>query len=337
MTSFPLHRVATVLPFIIYLRQQNVPIEKELIRAKLPVAAITDPDCFIPSKNYWNFIANVAERERVQDMGFVVGLKSGSNAADLGMSKRLLQLPTLNQALVEFCKIASSEISQVSLWLEAKDANTHRLYYQTSYGREHPAYEHFQWYGLMATIAAIRLFLGRHWNPTELGLGSIKTPSVKILEYFPNTRFINEQPVCFITLSNSLLGNPLQPDKDELENSIFYSRIKAPSDYIGALKLVLRSYLRDKAPSLELVAAITDQSTRTLQRQLVDEGLTYRELLTAVRIETAIELMQNTDMNITDIASQLSYADPTNFTRSFRRVAGVSPREYMIKQAEVAE
>ncbi|MFW2440510.1 MAG: helix-turn-helix domain-containing protein [Arenicellales bacterium] len=329
MTSFPLHRVATVLPFINYLRQQNVPIEKELIRVKLPVAAIIDPDCFIPSKNYWNFIANVAERERTKDMGFYVGLKSGANAADLGMSKRLLQLPTLKQALVQFCKIASSEISQVSLWLEAKETNTHRLYYQTSYGREHPAYVHFQWYGLMAAIAAIRLFHGKHWNPTEIGLGSIKNPSVKIHEYFPNTQFITGQPVCFITLSNSLLGNPLQPDKNLFENSIFYSRIKAPCDYIGALKLVLRSYLRDKAPPLELAAAITGQSTRTLQRQLASKGLTYRELLTAVRFETAIELMQNTDMKIADISSQLSYADPTNFTRSFRQIAGVSPREYM--------
>ena len=329
MTSFPIHRVATILPFINYLRQQNVLIEKELIRAELPVAAISDPDCFIPSMNYWNFIARIADRERIKDLGFIVGLNSGANAADLGMSKRLLKLPDLDQALAQFCKIASSEISQVSFWLEAKDARTHRLYYKTSYGCRHPAYEHFQWYGLMAAIGVMRLFLGKNWNPIELGLGTSKKPSAKIFEYFPKTRFITGQTLCFITLSNSLLNNKIQPDNDSLENSIFYSRIRIPGDYIATLKLVLRSYLRDKPPSIELVAAIAGQSTRTLQRKLADEGLTYRELLTTVRYETAIELLQNTDRKISDIASQLGYADPTNFSRSFRRTAGVSPREYI--------
>lgn len=71
---------------------------------------------------------------------------------------------------------------------------------------------------------------------------------------------------------------------------------------MGVLKLVLLGYLLAKAPPHELTKAITDQCTPTLQRQLVDEGLTYRELLAVVRNETAIELMQNTEMKISGIA-----------------------------------
>ena len=39
-------------------------------------------------------------------------------------------------------------------------------------------------------------------------------------------------------------------------------------------------------------------------------------------------LLEDTDAKITDIAFELGYGDPTNFTHAFRRWAGVSPRIY---------
>lgn len=85
----------------------------------------------------------------------------------------------------------------------------------------------------------------------------------------------------------------------------------------------------DGAPSLELAADIATLSTRALQRQLAEEDLNYRELLAEVRHETEIDLMQNPEITITDIASQSGYSDPSHFARAFRRMTDVSPREYM--------
>lgn len=330
-TYIPLHRVATALPFMDYLRHAGVPLEREMRRANLPVQAMDDPDSFIPSRNYWNFIANVADREGIRELGFLVGLQSGADAADPGMARRLAKLASLHQAMEQFCKFATTEISQVALWLEPADNNTHRLHYQTSFGSEHPAYIHFQWYGLMATLAAIQLFVGRHWQPRTIGLGSTTKPGQTIRKYFPKTDFITGQAHCFISISisNRLLGKAPQVNDDLLRSSPRYARIKPPSDFIGTLKLALRSYLRDGASSLELAAEIADLSTRTLQRRLADEQLSYRGLLDAVRYETAIDLMQNTDNTVTAIANLLGYTDPSHFARAFRRIAGVSPREYM--------
>jgi hypothetical protein len=261
MNPLPLHRVATAMPFIHFLHEQGASVGWELRRAKLPVLAMNDPDCFIPSRNYWNFIANVADREGIKDLGFLVGQQSGANAADPGLARRLGRLPTLHQALEKFCKIASMEISQVSLWLEPADKNTHRLHYRTSYGCEHPAYVHFQWYGLMAAIAAIRLFAGRRWQPLNIGLGTTTKPGQSIRQYFPDTRFHTGQEYCFISLSNRLLGKSPQLDEDLIQLSPRYSRIKTPRDFIGALKLVLHSYLMDGVPSIKLAADISGLST----------------------------------------------------------------------------
>ena len=229
----PLHRVATALPFIDYLHQKGAALERELLRARLPVVAMDDPDCFIPSRNYWTLIANMAEREGMKDLGFRVGLQAGANAADPGLARRLGQLPTLHQALERFCNIATMEISQVALWLEPADRNGHRLHYRTSYGCEHPAYVHLQWYGLMATLAAIRLFAGRDWQPRQLGLGTTTLPGQPIRKYFPDTRFYTGQAHCFISLDNRLLGKPPQLDEDQLQSSPRYRKIKPPRDFMA--------------------------------------------------------------------------------------------------------
>jgi AraC-like DNA-binding protein len=50
-----------------------------------------------------------------------------------------------------------------------------------------------------------------------------------------------------------------------------------------------------------------------------------------VRYETDIDLLQDTDNSITDIANLLGYSDPSHFARAFRRMSGVSPGEYQKK------
>lgn len=119
-----------------------------------------------------------------------------------------------------------------------------------------------------------------------------------------------------------------QADEVLLQPPACHLKIKPPVEHIGTLKLAMRDYLRDGAPSLELAADIAGLSARTLQRHLAEDDLNYRELLTELRYETAIDLMPNTDNSIIDIASLPGYSDPTHFARTFRRMAGVSPREY---------
>jgi AraC-like DNA-binding protein len=334
MIALPLHRVATVIPFIDYLHQSGAPVERELRRARLPVLAMDDPDCFIPSRNYWSFIANIANREGMKDLGFMVGLQAGANAPDPGLAKRLARLPTLRQAIDQFCKLASTEISQVALWLEPAGNNSHRLYYDTSYDCEHPAYVQFQWYGLMSMIAVIRLFAGKRWQPRQIGLATKEKSGEIIRKNFPNSRFVQGQDHCFITIGNRVLGKRPQLDEEPLLTSSRYRRIKPPDNFIDSFKLALRSYLRDAAPSLELAAEIAGLSPRTLQRRLADAGLTYRDLLAETRYETAVGLLKNTEHTITEIATLLGYTDPSHFARAFRRMAGVSPRKYL-QQSQV--
>lgn len=79
-------------------------------------------------------------------------------------------------------------------------------------------------------------------------------------------------------------------------------------------------YLSDIATTLEL-------STRTLQRQLKDEGTTFRALLQDTRKKLALQYLQRTRLNSTELAFLLGFGQPTSFFRAFRRWTGASPEK----------
>lgn len=57
-------------------------------------------------------------------------------------------------------------------------------------------------------------------------------------------------------------------------------------------------------------------------------GCTFVEYLTMVRIEKARELLTLTDKRAGEIAEEVGFSDPHYFSVTFKRVTGVTPREY---------
>jgi len=57
-------------------------------------------------------------------------------------------------------------------------------------------------------------------------------------------------------------------------------------------------------------------------------GSSPQEFLIDYRIDKACELMQNSSLTIGDISRSVGYEDPLLFSKVFRKVKGLSPREY---------
>ena len=83
--------------------------------------------------------------------------------------------------------------------------------------------------------------------------------------------------------------------------------------------------IREHPFQINTIAESLNLSSRTLQRNLAEQGLKYLQLLTDVRIRQAACLLESTDMPISEIAYELGYAEASNFTRAFRRRIGVAP------------
>lgn len=99
------------------------------------------------------------------------------------------------------------------------------------------------------------------------------------------------------------------------------------SDFATSLRLLLSGYL-DESLTISDAADLVGMSERTLQRRLAEQGTNFNELLDQVRFDAARQLLQHNSISVTDISGELGYKNPANFTRAFRRWAGVSPRRH---------
>lgn len=98
----------------------------------------------------------------------------------------------------------------------------------------------------------------------------------------------------------------------------------------GAWTQRVRHRLLDCAgrfPNLEHMAGEFAMSRRTLIRHLKQEGSAYQELLDDVRKEMAMWYLLQTQLPVEQVAEQLGYTDTSNFSRTFRRWFGMTPRD----------
>lgn len=94
------------------------------------------------------------------------------------------------------------------------------------------------------------------------------------------------------------------------------------------LKQTIGSMLLKGSASLVQAAQSMCMSSRTLQRKLLEAGLSWHELLDEVRHELADKYLHDSTLSIGDIAVLLGYAEPGNLTKAFRRWHGITPQEF---------
>ncbi|OMH25568.1 hypothetical protein BGP75_23725 [Motiliproteus sp. MSK22-1] len=79
---------------------------------------------------------------------------------------------------------------------------------------------------------------------------------------------------------------------------------------------------------VEDIAKKMCMSKRSLQRLLGLEGTSFSMILKQVRMERAILMLQQQDLNITQIAFQLGYSERSAFDRAFKKWTGLAPRSF---------
>lgn len=72
---------------------------------------------------------------------------------------------------------------------------------------------------------------------------------------------------------------------------------------------------------------IVGMSVRTLQRRLAETGVSYSDLVDEVRLASALILIDDRSIKLSEVARKLGYADAANFDRAFRRWTGFSPSQ----------
>ena len=94
-----------------------------------------------------------------------------------------------------------------------------------------------------------------------------------------------------------------------------------------ATSIVETEYASDL--SLDDIARRVASSRRQLQRAYAEIGnTTFREHLTAVRMDRAAEMLGMRGLTVREVAHRVGYRQPAQFAKAFRRHHGVSPSAY---------
>jgi transcriptional regulator GlxA family with amidase domain len=97
--------------------------------------------------------------------------------------------------------------------------------------------------------------------------------------------------------------------------------------YEDSVAIVQREYASDLA--LDEIARRVASSRRQLQRAYTEVGqTTFREHLTAVRMERAAELLARSSITVREVAHRVGYRQPAQFAKAFRRHHGLAPSDY---------
>jgi AraC-like DNA-binding protein/alkylhydroperoxidase/carboxymuconolactone decarboxylase family protein YurZ len=91
----------------------------------------------------------------------------------------------------------------------------------------------------------------------------------------------------------------------------------------------------ERFPTAGEMAGQLGLSLRTLHRRLAADGLSYQAILDGMRRSLAIELLENTQIAIDQLAERVGFADATSFRKAFKKWTGRSPGDFRLRHRAV--
>ena len=167
----------------------------------------------------------------------------------------------------------------------------------------------------------------------------------------------------FKQIAATLIKWGSEVDLKKLEEAYFHTRVITPKQYEALIRLLAifarhlaecgnalalhgdgggtpaiaqaRSFIRDHsddALSLATVARTVNMSATYFSAKFKETtGLNFVEYVARTRVEKARSLLLNPNRRVSEVAFEVGFQSLSQFNRTFKKVAGQSPREYRAK------
>lgn len=299
-----------------------------LRRVRLSLRTMSNPDLVVPFDKICRLLSFCAEVSECPHFGLLAGQQVAVSA--LGVLGYTVQnAADVDTALSNLMRYRVLNDRGAFITVERHGALA-RLQYSII---NHAVTGADQMYDCAIAIACniMRGLCGQNWTPTEVLLAHDR-PEDRI----PYERFFR-CPVRFGAVYSCLVFNrrwleKSTPGADPLlyshmlrEARQLYRDESADTDEILRL---LRTVLRGGVCKQEDVADLLGINRRTLGRQLLSAGTTFRSEVEAMRFSQARHLLADVTLNIKQVAFTLNYADVSAFSHAFKRWSGMSPVQW---------
>ncbi len=179
-----------------------------------------------------------------------------------------------------------------------------------------------------------RTLTGVDWNPLVVRFRRPRPPSIDEHRRFFRAPLVFGHVVDELEVERETLQLPLRGAEPRLLRILdryaadALSRLPPPTnDFAQAVRLAVATSLRQKVPTLDLLAAEFHTSPRTLQRRLASAGVSLQRLVDEARHELALRYLERDELAIGEIGLLLGFDSKQSFYRAFRRWTGATPSE----------
>ena len=131
----------------------------------------------------------------------------------------------------------------------------------------------------------------------------------------------------FVTYNADLLAAVAPQLEAELKEQL------AQKTFSEQAKGILKRLLAGERPGIDDLARELHLSTRTLQRRLTEQGITFQRLLEEARRELAHHYLLHSSRELNETAYLLGYEDANSFFRAFHHWEGTTPGQWKTSHA----
>jgi AraC-like DNA-binding protein len=296
----------------------------------IDVSATADPDALI-SFDAFAQLFELAARLSGDD---AFGLKHGANMPHgaLGIYHFIVvSADTIRDALTASTRFVRLTNSAYSITLDESDGSGAYIWHYPE-----PAAKYTQYSNAIAALLAdrIRYMTEPAWMPLAVEFAHEKPRSMAAFERIlgPNVTFA--APMARMRIDRATLDRPSGTKNHDLSRSLqpLAERILGlHSCRSGLVERTADQIVRAQAKgavSEPAIAKSLGTSVRDLQRELAAAGTSFSALREEVRIDTAKRLLEQTDLQLTEISYLLGFSELSAFSRAAKNWFGVSPNVY---------
>ncbi|MDY7226992.1 AraC family transcriptional regulator [Hyalangium rubrum] len=291
-------------------------------RFQPPRARLTVAEFFA----FWRALEQVGAR---RDLGVRLGGEAPPHQFDVA-SLAALHAPTLGEAFQKFARykrVVCGE--QVTIdrgdgearvgfhWLHIEEALPLLLVDAT----------------FSSLVALGRRGTGQPLTPLRIELARSRSDEAMFRQHFGcEIRF--DAPLDFLVFEESALARPFITHNADLLALMVPGLEAALTESLSSasvaddVRSILGRRMCGERPSVDKVAREMRMSSRTLQRRLEQLGTSYQGLLDQVRRDTSRRLLENTHLELGEVAFLLGFEELNSFSRAFHTWEGVTPNSW---------
>jgi AraC-like DNA-binding protein len=288
------------------------------------LAFFDDPELPMPYRAGSALLAHCVAATGCEHFGLMLGERAGPSS--LGLAGFLMMnAPDVGRALHDLVHYLGLHDRGGIATFEVRDATA--LLGFTVIEPETQAVDQISDLSMAVARNLMRGLCGPKWVPAR-----VLVPRAPPADPTPWTRVFNA-PVqfnagqCALVFPSRWLALPVAVADPALHRHLKQQAdaMRGNSDFASEVRRLVSGAITHGVSTAVHIAKLLGMHEKTLNRRLLEAGLTFRTVRDDARYAMAQQLLTNTSMTIAEVAASLGYADASAFVRAFTRWAGTTP------------